>query len=410
VNNDQFGEFLRDTNMSLRNVKARDYGTTTNRHNGAAFRSTGLPPSISIDNQPTSVDTLSVVTPIRDGGSRKQLGPTSGIAWEPLADVEMKAIRFADRPLYQHGAFHLLVGRKGVGKGTHLAQLAARVTRGVFGEMRHVIWIGSEDSNAIDVRPRIVAAGGDVASVTVVKSGHIRLPEHVDEIRRKALELGGVGLVLIDPVSNHIGSVDTDREGQVRHAIAPLNDLADELDTLVVGVRHIGKDASRGAMSSVLGSVAWVQVPRAVLVIAADDEDEAVRHVHVVGGNRTSSGEGRAFRIEPVTLPGLEEPVTKAVDVGVSLKDADSLLEKPRQDSRSAKARDLILDILEAEGEMDSDTLDARVARETGLSAATSKNQRKALVNAGLVKPFPHKDELGKVTSWRVFRTAAPRA
>src|SRR5262245_4189722 len=41
-----------------------------------------------------------------------------------LAEVEEKSIRFLDKPLWQRGAFHLLVGQKGSGKGTYLALLA----------------------------------------------------------------------------------------------------------------------------------------------------------------------------------------------------------------------------------------------------------------------------------------------
>jgi hypothetical protein len=69
----------------------------------------------------------------------------------------------------------------------------------------------------------------------------------------------------------------------------------------------------------------------------------------------------------------------------------------------------LILDILEAEGEQESDALDARVGAETGLKAQTIRNQRAALKNAGLIKVYPEKDEFGSVERWKVARTQALR-
>ena len=55
----------------------------------------------------------------------------------------MRSIVFVDKPLLQAAASHLFVGRKGVGKGTLLAEIMARVTRGELGERCNVVWVGS---------------------------------------------------------------------------------------------------------------------------------------------------------------------------------------------------------------------------------------------------------------------------
>jgi predicted transcriptional regulator len=143
--------------------------------------------------------------------------------------------------------------------------------------------------------------------------------------------------------------------------------------------------------------------------IAVDDEDPAVRHVQVVAGNRSLNGRAQAFRIEAVPVEGLTEPITRAVDLGESAKDVETLLGTQPAVTKTDRARELILDILEADGEQESDTLDARVARETGLAAKTVRNARSKLSKDGLVKPAPQKDEHGEVVRWLVFRTGAPR-
>ena len=96
-------------------------------------------------------------TPV-PGGCVRLAADVNGIGWERLSDVEMRSIVFLDKPLLQASAFHLVAGRKGMGKGTVLADIAARVNRGELGGKRSVVWIGSEDSAAIDMKPRIVAA------------------------------------------------------------------------------------------------------------------------------------------------------------------------------------------------------------------------------------------------------------
>lgn len=329
----------------------------------------------------------------------------------PLTSYTIRKIEWLDKPFLQRSAFHLLAGRKGTCKGTWICGLAARVSRAdLFPEPRSILVVTSEDSVSVDFMPRFIAANGDPAKVKIV-CGPFRLPGDLDWLKAQALEIGDVGLIVVDPIGNHLGGGDTDKEGVVREAIGPLNELADDLDTMVVGVRHLGKNSSRGALSSVLGSTAWVDVPRAVIVMAADDEDDRLFHAAVVAGNRGPRGAARALRLTLVSVPPQDE-VPLVVAEGESNKDIEALLEtksSASDGSRSGRAREIILDILERDGRQESDSLDARVALEAGIAAKTVKNIRSSLKDAGLIKPEPEKDEHGKVVQWFVRRTNAPR-
>ena len=322
----------------------------------------------------------------------------------PLTDVAMRSIEWLERPLWQRSAFQLLAGAKGAGKGTYLAALAARISR----SGKNVLFISSEDSTEIDLKPRLVAAGADIPRCFTLQQ-HVRLPEDVPDLAVLARSIGGVALFVIDPVANHIGDSNSNSDAEVRHAIAPLNGLADELGCLLIGVRHPGKDRSRGALASILGSTAWVDTPRAVVMIAVDDEDVATRHVQVLAGNRSLNGSAQAFRIEAVPVDGLAEPITRAVELGESAKSVEDLLGAKPPETRTGQARELILDVLDADGWQESDTLDARIARETGLAVKTVKNARVKLKDEGLIRTWPNKDETGAITRWLVARTGAPR-
>jgi len=280
-----------------------------------------------------------------------------------LSEIGMRSIRWEEKPLWQRSAFQLLAGPKGAGKGTYLAGLGARVTQ----RGRNVLFVASEDSREIDLKPRLVAAGADERRVSVVKQ-HLQLPRDIADLRELALEIGNVGLLVIDPVANHIGNRKTSDDGEVRAAISPLNELADDLDCLLIGVRHPGKDRSRGAVASVLGSTAWVDVPRAVVMIAADDEDEHLRHIQVVVGNRSLNGNGRMFRIEGVLVDGLEEPITVAVDLGESAKSVDELIARDRRDAARVSGEQLRAMILRklASGEKSREYLDTVAKDELG--------------------------------------------
>ena len=339
--------------------------------------------------------------------------PKTRIEWQRLSDVDMRSIVFLDRPHFQAAAFHLLAGRKGMGKGTLLAMVAAKVTRGELGERPNVVWIGSEDSASIDIKPRLVAAGGDPERVLVVKDGWIQLPHDVDRISAAMEEMGEVGMLIVDPVGNHITGKNSNSETDIRDAIGPLNGIADRHDCMVFGVRHLSeKECAQGVLAAILGSSAWVQVPRAVLAVARDEVDASISHLQCIAGNRLPPGTpGRMFQISGVLLPGLKNEVTKATWLGESTKDVEQMLKttQAKEPSKSAAASKLILDILDGVPSMESDTLDARVAGEIGVAAKTVQNIRTGLKEQGLVRVYPEKDEDGIVVRWFCGRTLAPR-
>jgi hypothetical protein len=303
-----------------------------------------------------------------------------------LADVEMRSIEWLDRPLFQRAAFHLVAGKKGAGKGTYLAGLAARASLGgLFGRPMNVLLVASEDSDEIDVKPRVRAAGGDESRIYSVDD-ELLLPRDIETLKQTALALGDVGLIILDPIASHVRG-DTHHEEPVRNAIDPLNALANELDCLLIGVRHLSeKETSKGAIAAILGASAWVQIPRAVLAVAADDEHDMTFHIAVVAGNRSARGAGRMFRLELADV-GLKEPVTRAVELGDSAKSVDELLGQERVQGRAVKrdgAAEVILRELAIEPRP-LDYLKARCASETGCSGETAYRAAQGLKADGLV-------------------------
>ena len=84
-------------------------------------------------------------------------------------------------------------------------------------------------------------------------------------------------------------------------------------------------------------------------------------------------------------------------------------MRRPRQASKSDAAKRLILDQLHAAAghQMESDVLDAEIARRTGLSARTVRDIRTDMRAAGLVRALPEKDSEGEIKRWFVTLTGA---
>ena len=203
---------------------------------------------------------------------------------------------------------------------------------------------------------------------------------------------------MIDPVGNHISGKDSD--SRHRH---PGRDRAAEPTRgrtrgMVFGVRHLTeKECKQRSPRRDPRPSAWVQVPRAVLAVARDDEDPTVTHIQCVAGNRLPAGTpGRMFRIEGVACPDSRTkspaPSGSATPRRTSKRCSATAAQGTVQDEA---ARELILDILENEGRQESDALDARRRQRPGSQSKTVRNIRNELANAGLVKRIPDKDENG---------------
>ena len=256
----------------------------------------------------------------------------------------MRTVEFLWRPYLQRSAFHLLVGRKGAGKGSVLAWVTAQVTAGQIGDPRAVLWISTEDSFEIDVKPRFVAQGGNEDLLLCVKQ-NILLPRDLPALGEVCRQ-NNVGMVVIDPIVGVIGSANTNDEGAVIAAIGGLNHLADELDLAVIGVRHIGKNIERGMLESVLGSAAWVNTPRAVLGIA-QDEDEKVVTLEILIGNRVRDRSAFDFRLDEKSVRGLDEPVPHVVPKGESMQSMESVLQKAKgRESKVPQVKEWLIELM----------------------------------------------------------------
>ena len=329
-----------------------------------------------------------------------------GAVW--LSGYGLKQVEWIERPLLQL-AFTLLAGRPGLGKGALVARWVARCTNGdMYGEPRPAVLLSSEDDPEIDLGPRVEVAGGD-RSLVALPPTSFQLPRDIDWLRGYVGSINAlgrrVGLIAVDPLSNHTGDANTDREAEVRTALMPLAALVHELGIPTVGVRHLStKEAKGGALAKVLGSTAWIGVPRVVLAAVADSSDPALVHVQPIKGNRVPRGEaGRRFRLEGRMLPDFTESVVCAVEDGASDVDVDSELAGTTNEkgtSASEYVREMILVTLRGSGgQMESDQLDAVVAAKAGLTRGRSRTPRRT-EGKGWLRSVPEKDEHGEIQRW----------
>src|SRR5262249_31793181 len=149
------------------------------------------------------------------------------------------------------------VGLPDEGKGLTLSDITARITRGALwpcGEgqapLGNVVLLSAEDDIADTIVPRLIAADADLKRVTILKMVReadtermFSLITDLAALRQKVIEIGGVLMVIIDPVTAYlgIGKVDSFRATDVRAVLGLLKEFAETLRVSVLGIMHFNK-------------------------------------------------------------------------------------------------------------------------------------------------------------------------
>jgi putative DNA primase/helicase len=202
------------------------------------------------------------------------------------SDVTPEAIAWLWTGWLAAGKMHVFGGAPGTGKTTICMSLAATVTTGgrwpdgtrsIAGNV--VIWSG-EDDPADTLIPRLALSGADLSRVYFIadiREGNERRSfdpaRDMEPLRRKLTEIGGVRLLIVDPVVSAIAG-DSHKNAEVRRGLQPLVDLAAWMRCALLGITHFSKGTGgRDPVERLTGSLAFGALARVVLVAAKHQEE-----------------------------------------------------------------------------------------------------------------------------------------
>lgn len=184
------------------------------------------------------------------------------------------------------GKMHVLGGAPGTGKTTIAMGLAATVTTGgrwpdgtrsMAGNV--VIWSGEDDPKDTLI-PRLALSCADLTRVffiAEIREGSERRAfdpaRDMEPLRRKLAEIGGVRLLIVDPVVSAIAG-DSHKNAEVRRGLQPLVDLATSMRCALLGITHFSKGTGgRDPVERLTGSLAFGALARVVLVAAKHQKE-----------------------------------------------------------------------------------------------------------------------------------------
>lgn len=229
------------------------------------------------------------------------------------SDMNPQPVRWLWKHWLAVGKLAILAGQPGQGKTTLAISLASIVTSGGLwpdgSESRRgnvLIWSG-EDDPSDTLLPRLLASGGDRSRCYFIKGTHdsggldtFDPARDIAALESVISEIGGVSLLIIDPVVSAVAG-DDHKNSAVRRALQPVVDLAAKLDMAVLGISHFSKGgAGSDPASRVVGSVAFTAMARIVIVAAKSNKsgDEGNRIFARAKSNIGPDDGGFEYRIE----------------------------------------------------------------------------------------------------------------
>jgi len=202
------------------------------------------------------------------------------------ADIQPEHVEWLVDQTFPLGMLAVIGGQPGLGKSQISINLAAGVTTGKglpgtggFSHLGSVIILANEDDAARTIRPRLDAAGADTSKVHIVEGvardgadiDMFQLDQDIAELRERALQLGDVRLIIIDPPSAYLGTkVDSYKDSDVRRVLMPLGNLAQETGAMILLIVHLNKRTDGSAQQRFSGSTAWTAAPRVGYMVLED--------------------------------------------------------------------------------------------------------------------------------------------
>lgn len=331
-----------------------------------------------------------------------------------MANVKPERVSWTWSRYIPAGKVTVQEGDPGLGKSTMTLDLAARISRGApmpdgtpGPAAAGVAILSAEDGLADTIRPRLEAAGADLAKVvalTAILGDGERMPSlpiDLDEIEATVLE-HDAALVIIDPLMAYLAAdVNSHRDQDVRRTLAPLSALAERTGAAVLVVRHLNK-GSGPALYRGGGSIGIIGAARAALLVAPDPEDETRRILAVSKSNLGALPPALAYRVEGDAATG----AARIAWEGTTAHTAADLLATPVDDEeRGARtdAADFLRELLEP-GPVAATEV-RRFGRQAGISDRTLERAKRDLGVRSERDGFGP----GSHVSWRLFAHTSPR-
>ncbi len=270
--------------------------------------------------------------PLRPGGRAAILVPASSVTPKPITWVDPGRLAV--------GALTMGVGLPDQGKTLVACDYMARLSVGSplppaaavagRGASRRSLMLTNEDTLASTIVPRLSQAGADLTKISFVQMVRdadgalslLTLERDIDALEH-AIETEHPALVVVDGIIGYLGNVKSHNDADVRRVLTPFATLLARTGAAGIGLMHPPK-VTTNLHYYAGGSVAFTAVPRVVLGVAQDPDDDSAnprRFLVKLKGNLYGRVPTLAYRIVAADDAAVPWITWEAQPVTVNLTD-----------------------------------------------------------------------------------------
>jgi hypothetical protein len=348
-----------------------------------------------LDAEHNKSELLQIIDQAKPFEPAKQISSDEQIEMKPvlvqLADIKPEKVEWLWDNRIPLGKLCLLVGDPSVGKSFLTLYIAARVTNGLpwpDDPLKQpilkgaVIILTAEDDIADTVLPRLKTNEADVNKVVAIQG--VKYPDteeqfyfslitHLPALEQAIIQTPDSHLVIIDPITAYLGKTDSNKNAEVRGALAPLAALAGKYKVAILGVSHLTKNQTLKAIYRTMGSLAFTAAARAVWVVSKDKDDPNRRLFTPCKCNLSIEPTSLAFKIIDGMVCFEPEQLTISTD--------EALSTEPGEDKGAVEeAEDFLREVLK-EGSM----LSRDVWKEAAENKISERTLKRAKANLGII-------------------------
>jgi hypothetical protein len=290
---------------------------------------------------------------------------------EKMSIVVPEPIQWLWKDKIAYRKITLFAGEPGVGKSQLLLYIASIVSNGgkfhfesKSCQPENVLLISGEDHAGDTISPRLLALNANMDKIDHVKGiqklnrlgekyfDSICLMEHLEQLQEKIKE-NKYKLIIIDPISEFLGSVDENKNKEIRTALAMLNSLAENNDLAIIINSHFTKpsgNVTKNAIYRIMGSIGFAARSRIVYGILKDPENPERRLFLPIKNNIGNDREGLVYEIKSIVVNN-NIPISRVNWLNEKTdKTANDILNPSvgRQSPRLEEAKEILLEMLKS--------------------------------------------------------------
>lgn len=259
---------------------------------------------------------------------------TDGIVLQKFSIIKAEKPEWVDglEGFVPFKAITLLGGEQGTNKSTFACHLAWKITSQYDGD---VMYITTEGDPGVEIKPRLLAAGADVDRCHMVRrvtegfDGIVAFPIDAREIEAEVKKTG-TRLLVIDPVLAHVDVEDSNNDNSIRTALAPLAQMAQRQNMIVLLIAHINKDRSTDPFKRIGGSKGLTGVSRSNLLMGKLFDGRPARAIASFKSSWADPTHALQFRVEEKFVPEIDGNSIWCKPMGTVNVTAHALLSEKR--------------------------------------------------------------------------------